>query len=291
MRIDCKGKARIRHCETGEIHEIENDELDWEAVDGDEREMGPEVHYEAVVDHPELGLLTWGLWEYPNGIENYRNTNAGRHEVVEDFKYGLEHEEFEPDEWLDYSVPDDPFAIFMSSYHHTGDLLADHGKDHGGFLLNRMVFSQQVTALEAYLGDTLISAVMSDAAAMQRLIEQDEKLVKEKFSLVEISKEPTLVERKVRGHLRSILYHNLAKVDVLYNIALGIRILEEAKDSVSLFKAVTLRHDCVHRNGFDKDGNELQVFTKQFVQDTADLIRDFVESIERAIRTRTRGAL
>lgn len=183
MRIDCKGKARIRHCESGEIHEIENDELDWEAVDGDEREMGPEVHYEAVVDHPELGLLTWGLWEYPNGIENYRNTNAGRHEVVEDFKYGLEHEEFEPDEWLDYSVPDDPFAIFMSSYHHTGDLLADHGKDHGGFLLNRMVFSQQVTALEAYLGDTLISAVMSDAAAMQRLIEQDEKLVKEKFSL------------------------------------------------------------------------------------------------------------
>lgn len=291
MRIDCKGKARIRHCESGEIHEIENDELDWEAVDGDEREMGPEVHYEAVVDHPELGLLTWGLWEYPNGIENYRNTNAGRHEVVEDFKYGLEHEEFEPDEWLDYSVPDDPFAIFMSSYHHTGDLLADHGKDHGGFLLNRMVFSQQVTALEAYLGDTLISAVMSDAAAMQRLIEQDEKLVKEKFSLVEISKEPTLVERKVREHLRSILYHNLAKVDVLYNIALGIRILEEAKDSVSLLKAVTLRHDCVHRNGFDKDGNELQVFTKQFVQDTADLIRDFVESIERAIRTRTRGAL
>lgn len=154
-----------------------------------------------------------------------------------------------------------------------------------------MVFSQQVTALEAYLGDTLISAVMSDAAAMQRLIEQDEKLVKEKFSLVEISKEPTLVERKVREHLRSILYHNLAKVDVLYNIALGIRILEEAKDSVSLLKAVTLRHDCVHRNGFDKDGNELQVFTKQFVQDTADLIRDFVESIERAIRTRTRGAL
>lgn len=291
MRIDCKGKARIRHCESGEIHEIENDELDWEAVDGDEREMGPEVHYEAVVDHPELGLLTWGLLEYPNGIENYRNTNAGRHEVVEDFKYGLEHEEFEPDEWLDYSVPDDPFAIFMSSYHHTGDLLADHGKDHGGFLLNRMVFSQQVTALEAYLGDTLISAVMSDAAAMQRLIEQDEKLVKEKFSLVEISKEPTLVERKVREHLRSILYHNLAKVDVLYNIALGIRILEEAKDSVSLLKAVTLRHDCVHRNGFDKDGNELQVFTKQFVQDTADLIRDFVESIERAIRTRTRGAL
>lgn len=287
MGIYCRGKARIRHRETGQIHEIESGELDWEVVDGDEREMGPETHYEAFVDHPELGILTWGLWEYPEGIENDQNTDVGGHEVVDDFSFGLEHEEPEPDEWLDYSVPDDPFTIFMDSYRHTGDLLAEHGKDHGGFLLNRMVFSHQVTALEAYLGDTLINEVMDDIAAMQRLIEQDDELVKEKFTLVEISKEPALVERKVREHLRSILYHNLAKVNVLYDIALGIRILNETKDKASLFKAVTLRHDCVHRNGFDKDGYELQVFTKKFVQDTADLIRDFVESIDRAVSTRS----
>lgn len=290
MSIYCRGKARIRHRETREIHEIESVELEWEAVGGDDRQMGPEIHYEAVVDHPELGLLTWGLWEYPFGIENYQDTNAGDHELIDDFRYGLEHEEPEPDEWIDYSVPDDPFTIFMDSYHHTGDLLADHGKDHGGFLLNRMVFSHQVTALEAYLGDTLINAVMDDATAMQHLIEQDGDLAREKFTLAEISKEPALVEHKVREHLRSILYHNLAKVDVLYNIALGISILDDAKDKESLFKAVMLRHDCVHRNGFDKDGDELQVFTKKFVQDTADLIKDLAESIERAVRTRSRGS-
>lgn len=283
MKIYCRGKARIRHRETGEIHEIDSAHLDWDAVDGGERQMGMEVHYEAAVHHPELGLLTWGLWEYPVGVENYRKTEAGGHEVTDDFKFGIEHE----DEWLDYSVPDDPFTIFMASYHHTGDLLADHGNDHGSFLLNRMVFSHQVTALEAYLGDTLINAVMADATAKQRLIEHDVELMKEKFTLAEISKEPTLVESKVREYLRSILYHNLAKVDVLYDIALGIRILNEAKDKASLFKAVTLRHDCVHRNGFDKDGNELHVFTKKFVQDTADLIRDFVGSIENAVRTRS----
>jgi hypothetical protein len=74
----------------------------------------------------------------------------GPHHVIADFDYGLKHGELEPDEWLDYTVPDNPFTIFMSSYHHTGDLLADHGKDSGGHLLNRMVFSHQVTALEAY---------------------------------------------------------------------------------------------------------------------------------------------
>lgn len=287
MKIFCEGKARIRDCATGEIHEIESDELDWEAVGGDERGMGVETHYQAVVDHPVLGGLSWELWEYPVGVENYKTTDARVHEVVEDFIFGLEHAP-ESDEWLDYAAPDDPFSIFMDSYHHTGDLLADHGQDRGGFLLNRMIFSHQITALEAYLGDTLINAVMSDTGAIQRLIERNDDLMKERFSLVEISKEPALVERKVREYLRSILYHNLSKVDVLYDIALGIRILNESKDKASMFKAVTLRHDCVHRNGFNKDGEQLDVFTKQFVQETADLIRDFVVSIEKAVRNRSK---
>ncbi len=291
MEVYCKGTARIRHKKTGEIYDIENDELDWDAVGGDERQMGSEIHYEAMIEHPDLWDLSWGLWEYPIGIENYRETNAGPHEVIRDFDYGLERSEPEPDEWLDYTVPDDPFTIFMDSYHHTGDLLADHGKDNGGHLLNRMVFSHQVTALEAYLGDTLLKEVMADTGAMQRLIDQDDDLAKEKFTLAEISKEAGLVERKVREHLRSILYHNLAKVDVLYNIALGVRILTLAGDKKSLFKAVLLRHDCVHRNGFDKDGNELKVFTKAFVQNTADLIKAFVEDIEKAVRAQSAGRL
>ncbi|MEY9124787.1 MULTISPECIES: hypothetical protein [Bradyrhizobium] len=91
MEIYCKGTARIRHNMTGEIYEIESDELDWDAVASDERQMGPEIHYEAAVEHPKLGELTWGLWEYPVGLENYHETNAGPHEVIEDFEYGLEH--------------------------------------------------------------------------------------------------------------------------------------------------------------------------------------------------------
>ncbi|EMS95904.1 hypothetical protein H009_19774 [Agrobacterium tumefaciens str. Cherry 2E-2-2] len=291
MEVYCRGTARIRHSATGEIYEIERDELDWDAVGGDERQMGSEIHYEAVIDHPELGELTWGLWEYPVGIENYHATDPGPHEVVEDFDYGLEHGERERDEWADYAVPDDPFTIFMSSYHHTGDLLADHGSDGGTHLLNRMIFSHQITAMEAYLADRLINEIDADAGAFQRLLEQDEDLAKEKFTLVDISKDPALVQNKVREHLRAIQYHNLAKVDVLYNIALGFRILNLAKEKPSLFKAVMLRHDCVHRNGFDKKGKELKVFTKAFVQDTADLIKSFVESIEHAIRERSDGDL
>jgi hypothetical protein len=284
MEVYCRGIARIRHKDTGVIYDVESDELEWDQVGGDERQMGPELHYEAVLDHPQLGELTWGLWEYPIGIENHHETDAGGHEVVEDFDYGLEHEEPEPDEWVDYDVPSNPFSIFMDSYRQTSLLLVDHGKDDGRDLVNRLVFSHQVTALEAYLGDTLINTVAGDADAMQRLIDGDEELSREKFTLAEIRNDPDLVGRRVREHLRAILYHNLAKVDVLYNIALGIRILNLTSNKDALFKAVKLRHDCVHRNGFDKDGNELVVFTKTFVSETADVIRSFVESIENAVR-------
>lgn len=286
MQIYCRGTARIRHAETGAVYEIDGNELYWDAVDSNERQMGSETHFEAMIEHPELGTVTWALWEYPEGVENSKNTDAGDHTVIKDFDYGLENEMPEPDDWLNYEAPVNPHSIFMNSYHHTGDLLADHGSAYGDFLLNRMVFSHQVTALEAYLGDTLINEVMGDTHALQHLIVKADELKGVKFTLDQIASTPDLVQRTVRAYLRDILYHNLAKVDALYEIALGFRILTLVNDNSSLFKAVSLRHDCVHRNGFDKDGKELKVFTKEFVQTVADQIRDFVDSIEKAVRGR-----
>ncbi|RXH24111.1 hypothetical protein XH99_28905 [Bradyrhizobium nanningense] len=286
MEVFCIGTARIRHSQTGEIYEIGSDDLDWDMVGGDEQSMGPEFRYEASVEHADLGTLTWSLWEYPVGIQNARETDVGQHELLHDFDYGLEHGPPEPDEWLDSAPPYDPFWVFLESYRGTIGLLASQGAEDGRFLVNRLVFSHQVTALETYLGDTLINEVFSDAKVLERLLDGDRDLSKEKFTLPEIAKDPGLINRKVREYLKSILYHNLQKVDVLYHLALGVRILDLAKNKSALLDAVRLRHDCVHRNGRDKEGRELDVFTKGFVQDTANTIKELVEKIEEAIRAR-----
>jgi hypothetical protein len=292
MKVYCRGVARIRDKATGEILEIGREELDWDAVGGDERQMGPAINYQAVLEHPELGTLKWSLWEYPVGVENYRDADVGEHELIGDFDYGLEHEEEEPDDWIAYSLPDNPFSIFLASWQETGALLATHGSHVGAHLLNRMLFSHQITALEAYLGDTLLNEVLRDNDAMMRLIQKHSELTQLKFTLTEIAADSDLVKKKVREYLRSVLYHNLAKVDALYDIALRLRILPLMENNKNdLFKAVSLRHDCIHRNGFDKDGNELTVFTKQFVQEQANLIRSSVEKIEKAVRARAQGSL
>ena len=92
MSIYCRGKARIQHKVTGKIYDIECEELDWDVDGSDERQMGPEIHHEAVLEHPDLGDLNWSLWEYPVGVENDHKYNVGEHIVVKDFDYGLVHD-------------------------------------------------------------------------------------------------------------------------------------------------------------------------------------------------------
>lgn len=97
--IYSRGLARIKHSATGEIFEIAADELEWEAVGSDERQMGPENAYAAVVDHPDLGHLMWSLWEYPIGMENMTETEVNGHELLENIEFGLQHlPDFDDDE-------------------------------------------------------------------------------------------------------------------------------------------------------------------------------------------------
>ena len=50
MQVYCNGSARIKHKTTESIYEVKSDELDWDAVGADERQMGSEIHYEAAVE-------------------------------------------------------------------------------------------------------------------------------------------------------------------------------------------------------------------------------------------------
>lgn len=73
------------------MFEIHAKELDWEEVGVEERSMGPETFYAAVVEHPELGELVWELSEYPIGAFNDADTNVGPHQLLKNVEVGLGH--------------------------------------------------------------------------------------------------------------------------------------------------------------------------------------------------------
>jgi hypothetical protein len=88
--IYSRGVARIRYATTGEVFEIDADELEWEGIGSDERQMGPENAYAAAIHHPVLGQLIWSLWEYPIGAENMTETDINGHELLENIDFGLQ---------------------------------------------------------------------------------------------------------------------------------------------------------------------------------------------------------
>lgn len=120
------------------------------------------------------------------------------------------------DFWLDYNPPDDPFGICLATLGQMRTLITDeptHRDDPQ--LLNRMVLSQSVTALETYLFDTLVRRISQDRSLIAKLLNRDKHINQEKFTLRALAANEKLLE-EVRKYLGGVLYHNLERVKFLY---------------------------------------------------------------------------
>lgn len=201
----------------------------------------------------------------------------------------------EPDDdpWDDYEPPEQPYDTFNQSDDQLQALLLEKGSATDGTdLINRMVFAHYIAALEAYLADRLLNAIDDHEEAITDLVTQDPLLNKERFTLAEIVSQPDLVKAKVRRYVRDTRWHKLDKADNLYRTGAKVslfKILGEKK--ADLLRAINLRHDCVHRNGYDDEGNRLGVFTAAYVSEIAATIRTFVGTVEGNMTFGGRNAL
>ncbi|WP_424973296.1 hypothetical protein [Dinoroseobacter sp. S76] len=184
------------------------------------------------------------------------------------------------DDWSDPGSTPYPYSVYKESYCQLCELLASLGEDHGQSLINRMIFAQHVSAMEAYLCDTLVNSVTESEDARSKLISADKTLREAKLPLVDVAKGEEAVKRFVTGYLKKLLYHDLKKIDSLYRSALGVPILTSNDDNKALLHAVVLRHDCVHRNGSSPEGDPPTAFTKDYVGEIAAVIKGLIERIE-----------
>lgn len=187
--------------------------------------------------------------------------------------------------WLTEGSSVNTYDYFQESISETKKLLSVHGEDNGDSLINKMIFVQSITAMEAYLGDSLIKEVMNDREAIINLLSSSNggELINKKFNLLDIYRNEDLVSDTLRDYLTNILYHNLPKVCGLYERALDIQIPLDDPVKLKLLRAIEHRHDCVHRNGFSKNGDKLDVFTREFVSETIEVLQAFVSEINQKI--------
>lgn len=149
--------------------------------------------------------------------------------------------------------------------------------------LIRLCYIQVITVVEAYLGDILKEKVLGNEPAIEQLLLHEKELSKEKISLHKALKNPNYPKVRVEDYLSSLLYHNFEKVIKIYKLSLSVDISFPSNECKEyLLKATDIRHDLVHRNGFNKNGHKIRVVSSD-VNLLIENIEMWVEKIESAI--------
>ena len=151
--------------------------------------------------------------------------------------------------------------------------------------LSRMAFVQQFAALEAYLADTLTQQVLGNPATLSRALTGLKNLQEIKLSLADIAKNPDIVKVTVAQSLRDLLYHNFKMVDAIWKIALEFSIFPNAEVKRRMFERISIRHDCVHRNGKDMHGNEHNELDFDFVLSVDEDVHEMMMHIEESLNS------
>lgn len=138
----------------------------------------------------------------------------------------------------------------------------------------RMLFASVITLMEAFLSDAFHKSIINDEILFEKFIVNNPTFNEKKYKLKEIIDWNKNIHKRVTDYLHNeILWHNLDKIKMMYKETLGV---EFPKDISSIYKAVAIRHDIVHRNGRKLKGgyhrlNEEKL--KQLVADVENLVK------------------
>ena len=150
----------------------------------------------------------------------------------------------------------------ISAQSNTRELLKQKLEGSVNRLLLQLLFVNTVTALETFLSDVFINAVLSDRDLLKKFVSSNPDFSDRKFCLSDIFDRYDNIEKDVRTYLVDLIWHNLPKVKEMYNSVFGIAFPDKMR---LLYSAISKRHDIVHRNGRSKDGKDVSI-TKEDVE-------------------------
>ena len=110
-------------------------------------------------------------------------------------------------------------------------------------------------------------------------MESDPTFAKMKFSLKEIYEKSESLKITVIGYLKDLIFHDIAKVKPMFLKVLGC----DFGNIEWLFKAVSIRHHCVHRAGLDKDGKKVEL-SDHSIDELMTNAKSLVEKIEKDVK-------
>jgi hypothetical protein len=176
------------------------------------------------------------------------------------FDEGHTYEDFEYDDWA--VTGKSRVQIFNETIVSTRVVLKTSFPETVARNVFVMLYGYVVAAVEAYLATTFIDLTMSSDEHVRRLVETDPEFAKRTFTVKEIFTKNESLKDDVSLYLHGLIFHKVEKVKPMYKSVLGV----DLGDLGWLSRAILLRHHCVHRAGYDKDGNEVEIFSEDIEQ-------------------------
>ena len=133
-----------------------------------------------------------------------------------------------------------------------------------------MLHAHVIAAMEEFLSGTFIHEITNSDELMKKLIETDPKIGEKKLTLKDIYKENEKIKTTVAKYLKTtvakylndLTFHRLNKTKEMYKQVLDI----DFENIGWFFKAIKVRHHCVHRAGSDKEGKRVNITKESIIK-------------------------
>jgi hypothetical protein len=145
-------------------------------------------------------------------------------------------------------------------------------------ILKKQIHIGIIISMETYLSDAFINTVLSSKDFIRRFAETFEEFKEKSIKLSELFKHYDKIETTCKKNMLEVLYHNLSKIKGMYKATLEI----DLGNIGELCKAVSIRHDLVHRNGKTKDGKD-NVINSDTINNLILEMENFIGNINRQI--------
>lgn len=163
-----------------------------------------------------------------------------------------------------------------------------------GFV-NNMLYASVITAMETYLSDVFINAVITNQAYLRKFVETYPKFKKSdngtsdnvmKFPLSKIFEYYDDINEIVIKEILAIIYHNLRTVSPMFKDTFDVKF---PRNLGAIYKAILIRHDIVHRNGRTKIDEKTKIakvhkIEKKDVLNLIAKVKDFISTIDNQMK-------
>lgn len=146
-------------------------------------------------------------------------------------------------------------------------------------LFHRQLYSSVIGIMETYLSDAFINTVFKSKENLKQFYKTFKGFDKQNIAMSAFYDFQEKAESVAKKAMLDIIYHNLPKVSEMYKDTFNVKFPQFG----DIYKAVSKRHDFVHRNGKDKDGNEVSVNSTMIEVLVGD-VRTFIIEIDDQIK-------